>query len=180
MEKYRNASWNQISSGLKTRFALANVLARNPKLVVLDEPLANLDINAQISFLQDLRDLANSATYPIAAIISSQHLHVVEDIADNIIFLKNGKAIYNGEASRIGEDRIENSFELRVNLGKEQLSNLLENAEIEFLRIEGEYRYFIVNTRKSVSSSMLLGTLLNNDITIESFHDISRSTRRLF
>lgn len=60
LEKYQNLNWDEISGGFQTRFALASLLIWNPKLLILDEPLSNLDINAQVEFLQDIRDLASS------------------------------------------------------------------------------------------------------------------------
>ncbi|MEH2258979.1 ABC transporter ATP-binding protein [Nostoc sp.] len=146
LEKYRHASWNELSSGFKTRFTLAKMLIRHPKLVVLDEPLANLDINAQVLFLQDLKNLTSSITYPMAVIVSSQHLHRIEDVADNIIFLKNGQAIYNGKVSLFGEDRKENLFEFGCNLGRKHLIYLLEKEKVEYLKLEGDSQYFIIFT----------------------------------
>ncbi len=46
---YAHLTWNQISSGYRTRFEIARILLLKPKLLILDEPLANLDINAQQS-----------------------------------------------------------------------------------------------------------------------------------
>ena len=56
LEKFKDASWDEISGGYKMRFTLAKALLSQPKLLVLDEPLANLDINTQKLFLQDLKD----------------------------------------------------------------------------------------------------------------------------
>ena len=73
----------------------------NPKVLILDEPLANLDLLAQELLLQDLRDLVNSHKNPVTVILSSQQLHEVETVADQIIFLKNGRAVYNGSVHEI-------------------------------------------------------------------------------
>jgi ABC-2 type transport system ATP-binding protein len=56
LNKYKNLFWTQISSGYRTRFELARILLLKPQLLILDEPLANLDINAQQTFLQDIRN----------------------------------------------------------------------------------------------------------------------------
>ena len=51
LDKYRNATWNEISGGFKMRFSLGRALVYNPRLLILDEPLANLDVNTQLLFL---------------------------------------------------------------------------------------------------------------------------------
>ena len=56
---YRNLNWNSLSSGYKMRFELARMLLRKPKLLLIDEPLANLDILAQQVVLDDLEILQN-------------------------------------------------------------------------------------------------------------------------
>ena len=47
LRKFRNHYWNNLSSGYKMRFELARMLLRKPKILLIDEPLANLDILAQ-------------------------------------------------------------------------------------------------------------------------------------
>jgi ABC-2 type transport system ATP-binding protein len=58
LAEYAELNWNQISSGYRTRFEIARVLLMRPQVMILDEPLANLDINAQQTLLTDLGFLA--------------------------------------------------------------------------------------------------------------------------
>ncbi|MBW4614569.1 MAG: ABC transporter ATP-binding protein [Desmonostoc vinosum HA7617-LM4] len=178
LERYREAKWSEISGGYKMRFALARALIGNPKLMILDEPLANLDINTQLLFLQDLRYLANSVGKPKSIIISSQSLYEIENIADNIIFIKNGQAVYNGSVKNFGEDRKENSYEIDCNLLIEQVKDLLQ--KVRYIKIEKSGSGFIVHTHKEVTANDLLKVFLEQDISLKYFRDISKSTRKLF
>jgi ABC-2 type transport system ATP-binding protein len=94
LEKYANAKWSEISGGFKMRFALAKAILRKPKLLILDEPLANLDISTQNLFLNDLKDISRSIKDKISVILSSQNIYDIKEIADNIIFLSNGESLY--------------------------------------------------------------------------------------
>ncbi|MEO0683502.1 MAG: ABC transporter ATP-binding protein [Cyanobacteria bacterium J06649_11] len=178
LESYQEALWNEISGGYKTRFALAKALLSKPKLLVLDEPLSNLDINTQLTFLQDLRSLANSASNPISVIVSSQHLHEVESIADNIIFLQDGISLYNGKISDLGVDRTENVYEVRCDLRKDQLLDILE--AIEYTKVDTAGQHYIIYTSIQVSRSQILKLFSSSDISLKYFHDISCSTRKFF
>ncbi len=89
--QYKDLNWNQLSSGYKMRFELARTFLRAPKLLLLDEPLANLDVLAQQTVLDDLRHLAQSISNPIGIILSSQQLFEVEKISEKVLFLKNGQ-----------------------------------------------------------------------------------------
>lgn len=134
LTRYRNAGWSEISSGYKLRFELAKALVWHPKLLILDEPLANLDINTKLLFMQDLRLLANSSRYPISILMSSQQLHEIESVVDNIIFLKEGNCLYNGKVSNFGDNRASNTFEIFGNFGRTELTQLMrvfEDVEIE-------------------------------------------------
>ena len=175
MEQYRKATWDEISGGYRTRFELAKALVWTPKLIILDEPLANLDINTQILFLQDLRDLANSSANPLSVIVSSQHLYEVEDIADNIIFLKGGNAIYNGSVADFGEDRKENSYKIASNLPKDKLLDLLET--FSYHRIDHEGKSFVIHADRNIKAHDLLKIFINHNISLKYFRDISKSTR---
>src|SRR5690606_22151851 len=80
LTQYALLTWEQISSGYRTRFELARILLQKPQLLILDEPLANLDINAQQTILNDLRFITKSAYNPMGILLSSQQLHEVEKV----------------------------------------------------------------------------------------------------
>jgi len=178
LEKYALSKWSELSSGFKMRFALAKALLRKPKLLILDEPLANLDINTQQLFLNDLVDIAKSLSNRMAVILSSQNLYEVEAIADNIIFLSEGKALYNGNMKAFGEERKYNSFEFLVNISEAELLTVLNS--VGYIEIKNEGNSYIMTTEKSVTSNRLLKLFLEKKIEIQYFRDISKSTRKLF
>ena len=84
LENHLTKRWKELSGGYKLRFALAKALVTKPKLLVIDEPLANLDFKAQQIILSDLRNLSRSLKHPVAILLSSQHLHEIESVTDNI------------------------------------------------------------------------------------------------
>ncbi|BAY95945.1 MULTISPECIES: ABC transporter ATP-binding protein [unclassified Tolypothrix] len=179
LEQYRDAKWSELSGGYKMRFSLAQALVCNPKLLILDEPLANLDINTQLLFLQDLRDFANYYKEKKSIIISSQNLYEIEKIADNIIFLKNGQAKYNNSVKNFGKDRTKNCYEIDCSLSKEELESLLK--EVNYKKIDKSgISSFIIYTDTDVMTKDLLEVFLAHKISLKYFRDISKSTRTMF
>lgn len=170
--------WSQLSGGFKLRFALARALVSKPRILLLDEPLANLDYITQQVVLRDIRDLASSYRHPIAVLISSQHLHEIEAVADNILFLKRGDVVYCGPASAIGKDRDSNTFELGVSCDIERLRGVLQGPS--YRKIEDNGVSYVVRTSLEVTAERLLRTLLEAGLSVEYFRDISRSTKSLF
>ena len=173
---YADKEWNQLSGGYKLRFALAKVLIWRPHLIILDEPLANLDLKAQISVLSDLRDFANSLNYPMSILITSQHIHEVEFIADKIIFLKNGEIKYYDEISKIGEKRQVNNYELSCTYISGELENALNKLGVHKVFFNG--LFYEIETPKSVKTHNILKVLNETNIEILYFRNISNSTKK--
>jgi ABC-type multidrug transport system ATPase subunit len=101
LAEYENSSWSQISGGYKIRFELAKALISKPKLLVLDEPLAYLDVLARQEFLKNLQTIATSLEEPVPIIVTSQHLYEIEAVADQMIILDDGKCLHCGTLSDI-------------------------------------------------------------------------------
>lgn len=178
LDKFRDLTWSQISSGYRMRFELAKMLLWRPHLLILDEPLANLDINAQQLFLQDLRFFAQSQSNPISIILSSQQLHEIERIADNIIFIRQGKTIYNGKQIDFGIDRAVNNYEVAGNFTLQQLQNCL--TESNGYKIEDAGTAFIISCAIDVKWFDVLSIIQKNGLELNYYRDISQSTRQLF
>ncbi|RMG69391.1 MAG: ABC transporter ATP-binding protein [Bacteroidetes bacterium] len=178
LSRYADSRWSEISSGYRLRFELARALVRRPTLLLIDEPLANLDINTQEIFLQDLRYLANSSQYPLSIMVSSQHLHEIERIADHIVFIKNGETLYNGRIADFGADRQEDVFELATPWTKGQVEARLP-AEAA-ARIEDRGHHLILRTPRGTGSQQVLTWLVQAGVPLNYFRDISTSTLKLF
>lgn len=177
LDKFRDLKWSELSSGYRLRFELAKAIMRRPKLILLDEPLANLDINAQQLFLQDLTFFVKSEKHPLSIILSSQQLHEVESISDNIIFIKQGQTIYNGNQQSFAVERVTNTFELAGTFNREQLMQIFNGYDI---KTEDSGTTTVVTVNKEITNDVFLQTLLSNKINIHYFRDISTSTRKLF
>ena len=178
LTNFRELTWTQLSSGYRLRFEIAMALVWEPAVLILDEPLANLDIQAQELLLQDLRNLANSLRNPLSIILSSQQLHEVETVADRIIFLKNGKAVFNGNLQEFKQVDTSLTFEISGDFSYEDLQRLLSGWEN--LRIEQSASAFTINCSAKHSREELLQLLLNNRLGINYFRNISGSTKKLF
>ena len=78
----------------------------------MDEPLANLDLKAKSVLLQDVRDLARSYRYPIAVLMSSHELYDLEQVCQQMVFLREGQVVFVGPALSTGDEQATNEFVL--------------------------------------------------------------------
>lgn len=170
---YAELNWDQISSGYRTRFEIARILLQRPSLLILDEPLANLDINAQQTILTDLRYMAKSVYQPMGIILSSQQLHEVEKIADTVMFIRNGNCLFS-----TADPEPEAGFvmELETTAGRDELAAVL-GAGIDSMSFNGGF-YTIRSA--SVPVKEMLARLVQHRVQISYFRDITRSTKRFF
>lgn len=174
LRRYASLTWNQISSGYRTRFEIARILLQQPKLLILDEPLANLDINAQQTILTDLIFMSKAAHNPMGIILSSQQLHEVEKVADTVIFIKNGNCLYS---SNDKEEKItSNAVEFETTAGRETILQLFEAGSIE-LQFNGGF-YTIIST--GYTAQQVIARMVEAKLPLTYFRDITYSTKRFF
>jgi ABC-2 type transport system ATP-binding protein len=175
LSEYIHLNWSEISTGYRLRFQLAKMLIGSPDLLVLDEPIANLDINAQNKFLADLRAIVSEENRNVSVILSSQQLHEIENVADSVIFLKAGKLVYAGDVNKIGETRSENEFELQGDFDMHFLQKCFPKIVIKQIA-----KTFHVKVPLEITSSDFIKTIITQQKSLHYFRDISSSTRKLF
>jgi ABC-2 type transport system ATP-binding protein len=185
LRPFRNLTWNQISSGYKTRFELAKNLLRSPNILLLDEPLANLDILSQQTILQDLKFMSSSVNHPFGMILSSQHIYEVEKVSDKVVYLKAGRAQYQETQNTTEQSETQNTntqtklFELELQgASKEQVLQELSSLKVTKVSFNGGV--FLIECDPSVSLKEFLNCLANSNLQIIYLRDISASSRRFF
>lgn len=183
LAQYAELTWNQISSGYRTRFEIARIVLQRPKLLILDEPLANLDINAQQTLLQDLKFIAKSELHPLGLIISSQQLYEIEKVSDKVLFISKGIGKYNHD--EVHEEATDSAttepvakihvIEFECPASRAAIEKSLEGHIVEIKFNGGVYQ-----VTSGSNSATLLKQLMASDIVPVYFRDISLSTKRFF
>lgn len=178
LRKYRNYSWKNLSSGYKMRFELARVLLQKPKILLIDEPLANLDIMAQQTVLDDFRDIARSLFHPMGIILSSQQLYEVEKTSDEVVFLKEGQQrnLVNNKPEEGNKPSLIIEFESEWE--QDQLYAILKQLNIDKLYKNGGT--YVASFPDSATQVDFLKVMIENNIPMMYFRNISNSTRRFF
>ncbi len=178
LRPYKNLSWDRISSGYRTRFEIAKSLLRKPQILLLDEPLSNLDINSQQTILQDLKFLSDSLTSPFGIVLSSQQLYEVEKIADMIIFLKNGGPKYQEKNKNNLSEISELIFEIEANEEREILVNSFNPIGLNKIVFNGGVYMLYFN--QETNPKDVFNMIYKNNLNIQYIRNISQSSRRFF
>ena len=90
LEKHMNKFPNQLSGGEQQRVSIARAIAKNPKLLLCDEPTGALDSKTGVEVLKLLKKQCEEKNGENSVIIVT-HNSLISEIADRIIKVKNGK-----------------------------------------------------------------------------------------
>lgn len=109
-----------LSGGQKRRVAIAGVLAMQPRLLVLDEPMAGLDPAGREEILNILKDLHDKQN--ITIILISHSMDDIAEYADRVIVMNKGELVLDGVPKKIFE--FEEELE-KIGLGVPQAAKVI-------------------------------------------------------
>jgi len=133
------------SKGMRQRVKLAQALAHQPGLVVLDEPLTGMDPLMRRSTIRAIRQWAKQGRH---VIVSSHILHEVEAMTSNILLINNGRIVADGDVHQIRDllDMHPHTVSLRAAEPRLLARHLLREDGVLSLRLSGEY--LVVETQR--------------------------------
>ncbi len=112
---------NELSGGERQRVVLARALATEAKILLLDEPTANLDLAHQALMFHLVRERCRKGAN--SAIVITHDLNLASEFADRIMLLKNGRIFAIGTPTEVlHEDKLREVFDVRVLLDENPAS----------------------------------------------------------
>lgn len=155
------------SKGMRQRIRLAQALAHNPKVLVLDEPLNGLDPLARAEMIALFRASAAEGCY---VIISSHILHEVDVISDQVILLSNGYVAAEGQIQSVRSEIQEHPTQIliRCDRPRELAAKLFESESTIEASIHNDGQGLLLKTRDADQFYLAMNQLALNGIQVES------------
>jgi ABC-2 type transport system ATP-binding protein len=155
------------SKGMRQRIRLAQALAHDPKVLILDEPLNGLDPLARAEMIAMFRYAARQGCY---VIISSHILHEVDAISDQVILISNGYIVAEGAIQRVRSEIREHPTQIlvRCDRPRELAAKVVGSDSTMEVSFHTDERGLLLKTRDADKFYLALNEIACHGIQIES------------
>jgi ABC-2 type transport system ATP-binding protein len=99
------------SHGMRQRLGLADVMLKQPEMIIMDEPTQGLDPEHAHEFLQMIHDLKNSG---ITILLSSHMLEQVQAVCDRVGLFSYGKMVLHGTVPELGKQVLGGAYRVEI------------------------------------------------------------------
>lgn len=168
----RNMPLRSLSGGLKRRFMIARALIHEPRMLILDEPTAGVDIEIRRSMWQFLTDLNKRGT---TIILTTHYLEEAENLCRNVAIIDEGEIIEYTSMSNILKQLEAERFILYL---QEPLVDIPEVAGFRFWKLDDTT--LEVDVPKEMGMSLLFASLNEQNIKITSLRNKTNRLEELF
>lgn len=110
-------NFNEISGGQQQKVIIARALAQETNILLLDEPISNLDIKHQLEVMELIGEI--SKNYRITSIIVVHDLNIAARYSDKIVMMKDGRVVTHGTPETVlTKENIRDVYDVEVEIGK--------------------------------------------------------------
>ncbi len=121
LESFEKRQMNQLSGGERQRVVLARAFATEARILLLDEPTANLDLANQALMFRLVRERCESCNS--SAIIITHDINLASEFADEILLLKQGEIVAKGKPEEVlNTETLRKVFDISVLVDAHPLS----------------------------------------------------------
>ncbi len=156
------------SKGMRQRVKLAQSIAHDPQVVVLDEPLNGLDPLARAEAIALFKQWGEAGRH---VIVSSHILHEVDRISDQVILLSHGYVVAEGQIQGVRSEVKEQPMQIEVRCDRPSLlaSRLFQQDHVVEAKLNTDGRGLLLRTKDADGFYLLLNRIiLESGLEVES------------
>ena len=168
------------SRGMRQRAKLAQVLAHDPELLILDEPFNGLDPVGRHQMTVLLREWIQAGK---GVLLASHILHEVEAITQSFLLICGGRLLASGSAEEVHAllADVPNEIRIRCSNAPQLARRLLETDAVQALRFTDDGQGLVLATRSPATIyNRLPEWIAGTDVRIEEFRSTGDSLQALF
>lgn len=163
----------ELSGGMKRRVMIARALMHRPKLLILDEPTAGVDIELRRSLWDFLRELNQQGT---TIILTTHYLEEAENLCRNIGIIQNGKLIENTSMKTLLSKLETETFVLDLQHSEKNQPLVIEHYQYQWL----DENTIEVEVKRKQGLTNLFQQLARHNIEVLSMRNKSNRLEELF
>ncbi len=158
------------SKGMRQRIRLAQSIAHEPEVMVLDEPLNGLDPMARADTMRLFRQLAKEGLH---LIISSHILHEVDMMSDRVVLINNGYILAEGGVQGVRDEMGEHPMQIMIRCDRPQefAAKVFASDNVVEAQLHEDKLGLFIKTRNAEAFYLLL-----NRVVVESGMNIEMVT----
>ena len=168
----RNDNARSLSGGMKRRLMIARALIHQPKLLILDEPTAGVDIEIRRSMWKFLRSINNNGT---TIILTTHYLEEAESLCRNVAIIDDGKIIQDTSMNSLLRQLKQETFILSV---ENELTTKPKLGDFECNLLDSQNLEVIIDSNHGINE--LFELLNSHNIKINSMRNKSNRLEELF
>lgn len=167
----RHARSRELSGGMKRRLMIARALMHEPKLLILDEPTAGVDIELRRSMWEFLKEINAQG---VTIILTTHYLEEAEMLCRNIAIIDKGRIVENTSMKALLGKLNKETFVLDLKAGRTELT--LPG----FVTRKLDDQSFEVDVEKNQGLNAVFSALAQQDITVLSMRNKANRLEELF
>lgn len=170
----RNTPARMLSGGMKRRLMIARALVHEPRLLVLDEPTAGVDIELRRSMWDFLREINGEGT---TIILTTHYLEEAENLCRNVAIIDHGRIVQNTSIRKLLQQL---SKEVFIFDSHQVLSTMPDLPGYQVRQIDDHTLEVEVETEKGHTLNEVFQSLTAQNITVSSMRNKANRLEELF
>lgn len=153
------------SKGMKQRLGIADILMKDPEVLIMDEPTNGIDPEGMRELMKLIRELADKDGRTV--LISSHQLHQIQQICDRVGIFVHGELVACGDIETLGRQLEEQNgyqYEIAVAEKQDKLRKVLENIP-QIDGIEEKENFLLIHATENITGA-LMHALMQKDLNL--------------